>query len=114
MLLSAMAHNVRLSADYVRSQHLRRRQHWTIFNSATTQTGSCPLTPFENRVRVAVRAGEKLFRGASHELGLPAICLIGSGATIRRGPIARLVSLEDRLIQTGRQFFIQDLLLGWT
>jgi hypothetical protein len=28
---------------------------------------SCPLTPFENRVKVAVRAGEKLFTGVSHE-----------------------------------------------
>ena len=27
---------------------------------------SCPLTPFENRLKVAVRAGEKLFRGAEH------------------------------------------------
>jgi uncharacterized protein (DUF1684 family) len=28
---------------------------------------SCPLTPFENRVKVAVRAGERLFPGSSHE-----------------------------------------------
>ncbi len=28
---------------------------------------SCPLTPFENRVKVAVRAGEKVFTGAIHE-----------------------------------------------
>ncbi len=28
---------------------------------------SCPLTPFENRVKVAIRAGEKLFPGAVHE-----------------------------------------------
>jgi hypothetical protein len=28
---------------------------------------SCPLTPFENRLKVAVRAGEKVFEGASHE-----------------------------------------------
>jgi uncharacterized protein (DUF1684 family) len=28
---------------------------------------SCPLTPFENRVKVAVRAGERVFSGAAHE-----------------------------------------------
>jgi uncharacterized protein (DUF1684 family) len=28
---------------------------------------SCPLTPFENRVKVAVRAGEKVFPGTIHE-----------------------------------------------
>ena len=28
---------------------------------------SCPLTPFENRVKVAVRAGEKLLQGAAQE-----------------------------------------------
>ena len=28
---------------------------------------SCPLTPFENRVKVAVRAGEKVFQGEGHE-----------------------------------------------
>jgi hypothetical protein len=28
---------------------------------------SCPLTPFENRVKVPVRAGEKLFVKATHE-----------------------------------------------
>ena len=27
---------------------------------------SCPLTPFENRVKVPVRAGEKLFPGTEH------------------------------------------------
>jgi uncharacterized protein (DUF1684 family) len=27
---------------------------------------SCPLTPFENRVKAAERAGEKLFAGAEH------------------------------------------------
>jgi uncharacterized protein (DUF1684 family) len=28
---------------------------------------SCPLPPSENRLKVAIRAGEKLYRGASHE-----------------------------------------------
>ena len=28
---------------------------------------SCPLTPFENRLKVAIRAGEKVFEGATHE-----------------------------------------------
>lgn len=28
---------------------------------------SCPLTPFENRLKVAIRAGEKVFPGAGHE-----------------------------------------------
>jgi uncharacterized protein (DUF1684 family) len=28
---------------------------------------NCPLTPFENRVKVPVRAGERLFTGVSHE-----------------------------------------------
>ncbi|MCC7360796.1 MAG: DUF1684 domain-containing protein [Anaerolineales bacterium] len=28
---------------------------------------SCPLTPAENRLKVAVRAGEKVFEGATHE-----------------------------------------------
>lgn len=28
---------------------------------------SCPLTPFENRVKVAVRAGEKVFEGGGHK-----------------------------------------------
>ena len=28
---------------------------------------SCPLTPFENRVKVPIRAGEKLFASAEHE-----------------------------------------------
>jgi uncharacterized protein (DUF1684 family) len=28
---------------------------------------SCPLTPFENRVKVEVRAGEKVFQGGGHE-----------------------------------------------
>jgi hypothetical protein len=28
---------------------------------------SCPLTPWENRVKVAIRAGEKDFPGAIHE-----------------------------------------------
>jgi len=28
---------------------------------------SCPLTPFENRVKVPIRAGEKLFPGADHK-----------------------------------------------
>jgi uncharacterized protein (DUF1684 family) len=27
---------------------------------------SCPLTPFENRLKVAVRAGEKVFADATH------------------------------------------------
>ena len=28
---------------------------------------SCPLTPFENRLRVPVRAGEKVFMSAAHK-----------------------------------------------
>ncbi len=28
---------------------------------------SCPLTPAENRLKVAVRAGEKVFHSAGHE-----------------------------------------------
>jgi len=28
---------------------------------------SCPLTPFENRLKVPIQAGEKLFPGASHD-----------------------------------------------
>jgi hypothetical protein len=28
---------------------------------------SCPLTPFENRLQVAIRAGEKVFPGTGHE-----------------------------------------------
>jgi hypothetical protein len=28
---------------------------------------SCPLTPFENRLRVPIRAGEQIFDGATHE-----------------------------------------------
>jgi uncharacterized protein (DUF1684 family) len=28
---------------------------------------SCPLTPFENRVKVPVRAEEKVFQGGGHE-----------------------------------------------
>jgi uncharacterized protein (DUF1684 family) len=28
---------------------------------------SCPLTPAENRIKVAVRAGEKVFPGAIHD-----------------------------------------------
>ena len=28
---------------------------------------SCPLTPAENRLTVAIRAGEKVFEGAGHE-----------------------------------------------
>jgi hypothetical protein len=31
------------------------------------QNWSCPLNPFENRVKVPVRAGEKIFLGAGHE-----------------------------------------------
>lgn len=28
---------------------------------------SCPLTPFENRLKVPVRAGEKLFPGTAYD-----------------------------------------------
>jgi uncharacterized protein (DUF1684 family) len=28
---------------------------------------SCPVPPAENRLKVAVRAGEKVFEGAAHE-----------------------------------------------
>jgi uncharacterized protein (DUF1684 family) len=28
---------------------------------------SCPLAPFENRLKVPIRAGEKLFPDATHE-----------------------------------------------
>ena len=28
---------------------------------------SCPLTPFENRLKVPMRAGEKVFPSAAHE-----------------------------------------------
>ena len=34
---------------------------------AYNQNFSCPLTPFENRLKVPIRAGEKLFPGAEHE-----------------------------------------------
>lgn len=34
---------------------------------AYNENWSCPLTPFENRVKVAVRAGEKLFQVTGHE-----------------------------------------------
>jgi uncharacterized protein (DUF1684 family) len=27
---------------------------------------SCPITPFENRVKVPIRAGEKVFADATH------------------------------------------------
>jgi hypothetical protein len=31
---------------------------------------SCPITPFEHRPNVPIRAGDKQFRGASHAQGL--------------------------------------------
>lgn len=34
---------------------------------AYNQNFSCPLTPFENRLKVPIRAGEKIFPGAEHE-----------------------------------------------
>lgn len=34
---------------------------------AYNENFSCPLTPFENRLKVPIRAGEKLFPGAEHE-----------------------------------------------
>lgn len=34
---------------------------------AYNERWSCPLTPFENRLKVAVRAGEQLFPDAGHE-----------------------------------------------
>ncbi len=33
---------------------------------AYNQNFSCPLTPFENRLKAPIRAGEKLFPGAEH------------------------------------------------
>jgi hypothetical protein len=33
---------------------------------AYNQNFSCPLTPFENRVRAPVRAGEKAYKDAAH------------------------------------------------
>lgn len=33
---------------------------------AYNENFSCPLTPFENRLKVPIRAGEKLFPGAEH------------------------------------------------
>ena len=34
---------------------------------AYNERWSCPLTPFENRLKVPIRAGEKLFPGGLHE-----------------------------------------------
>jgi uncharacterized protein (DUF1684 family) len=34
---------------------------------AYNESWSCPLTPFENRLKVPIRAGEKLFPDATHE-----------------------------------------------
>jgi uncharacterized protein (DUF1684 family) len=33
---------------------------------AYNEMWSCPLTPFENRLKVAIRAGEKIFEGRNH------------------------------------------------
>jgi uncharacterized protein (DUF1684 family) len=34
---------------------------------AYNQNFSCPIPPKENRLKVAIRAGEKVFEGAAHE-----------------------------------------------
>jgi len=49
-------------------QHLCQWQHWDIFNSPTTTSGAArPQVPAENRLKVAVRAGEKVFMSAAHK-----------------------------------------------
>ncbi|MBL8057743.1 MAG: DUF1684 domain-containing protein [Anaerolineales bacterium] len=34
---------------------------------SSNERWSCPLTPFENRLKIPIRAGEKLYPGAPHE-----------------------------------------------
>jgi hypothetical protein len=57
-VITISAHNVPLPEAKVRLDNI---QH--CYNDAW----SCPLTPFENRVKVAVRAGERVFPNAAHE-----------------------------------------------
>jgi hypothetical protein len=42
-------------------EHMGQRQHWMKFNNAITINGVAePQAPAENRIRVAIRAGEKV------------------------------------------------------
>jgi len=47
---------------------MRRWQHWDIFNVTTTQGGQALSRRRTcGRLKVAIRAGEKVFEGAAHE-----------------------------------------------
>ena len=58
---------------YLEPEPLGGNRFWVNFNlaynpyCAYNENYPCPLTPFENRVKVAVRAGETIFGGGGHE-----------------------------------------------